>query len=230
LGWQEERKNCFTWPDCNTVTERGQCCVLRRAALLALLLGAGIVLQLTSPQILRYSIDTATAGGATHSLAIAALLSIGVALLNQALSVTATYVSETVAWTAANALRRDPAQHCLHLDMTFHKSHTLGEMIERLDGDVTALASHFSQFVVYVLANAAMLLGMLAVLYRVGWRVGLAFTAYTAAALVVLMACRNLAVPHSEAARQAAAADRSGFLEERLAGTEDLRCCGALTS
>ncbi len=197
-----------------------------RALALAALLGASIGLQLTSPQILRYFVDTATGGGAPASLVWAALLFIGVALVNQAVSVTATYTSENVGWTATNALRRDLAAHCLRLDMSFHKSHTPGEMIERLDGDVTALASFFSQFVVYVLGNAVLLLGVLAVLFRVDWRAGLAFTIFSLAALALLARTRDIAVPHWEAARQAAA-DASAFLEERLAGTEDIRSSGA---
>lgn len=198
----------------------------RRTLALAVLLLVSIGLQLLNPQILRYFIDTAKAGGATRLLVGAAVLFIGAALVNQAISVTATYTSENVGWTATNALRRDLARHCLRLDMSFHKAHTPGEMIERLDGDVTALASFFSQFVIYVAGNAVLLIGVLVALYATDWRAGLAFTLFTVAALVVLDRTRDIAVPHWEAARQAAA-DLAGYLEERLAGTEDIRSSGA---
>ncbi|HOG46549.1 MAG TPA: ABC transporter ATP-binding protein [Anaerolineae bacterium] len=198
-----------------------------RALLLAGLLFGSIGLQLVNPQVLRYFIDTATVGGASQALAQAALLFIAVALANQALSVTATYVSENVAWSATNALREDLAMHCLRLDMPFHKAHTPGEMIERIDGDVTALANFFSQFVIYVFGNAVLLVGVLVVLWGIDWRAGLVMSAFAVVGMGGMLRARNVAVPFWEQSRQAAA-DLSGYLVERLAGTEDIRSSGAV--
>jgi len=50
--------------------------------------------------------------------------------------------------------------------------------------------------------------------------------AFAMAALIVLYRVSHVAVPKWDAARQAAS-DMSGFLEERLAGTEDIRSSGA---
>lgn len=147
---------------------------------------------------------------------------IGIALVQQVVAVLATYTSENVGWTATNALRADLAQHCLQLDMSFHNVHTPGEMIERLDGDVTALSNFFSQFVIQVLGNALLLAGVLVLLLREDWRVSLALTAFTSLTLYILARFRDLAVPHWTAERQASS-ELFGFLEERLAGTEDIR-------
>ena len=197
-----------------------------RALLLSVLLFSSIGLQLVNPQIMRHFIDTAQSGGASETLLRVALLFIGVALVQQVASVLATYVSENVAWTATNALRADLAEHCLCLDMSFHNAHTPGEMIERVDGDVTALSNFFSQFVIQVLGNALLLVGVLALLFREDWRVGLALTGFALLALFILGRFRNVAVPHWTAERQASA-DLFGFLEERLSGTEDIRSNGA---
>jgi len=194
--------------------------------LLALLLLGTIGLQLVNPQLMRSFIDTAQSGGASRTLVSLALLFIGVALIQQVLSVLATYVSENVGWTATNSLRADLAEHCLRLDMSFHNAHTPGEMIERVDGDVTALANFFSQFVIQVLGNALLLVGVLGLLFQVDWRVGLALTIFSLLSLFVLGRFRNIAVPHWTAERQASA-DLFGFLEERLSGTEDIRSNGA---
>ncbi|MBK9711647.1 MAG: ABC transporter ATP-binding protein [Kouleothrix sp.] len=198
----------------------------RVLALSALLLGS-IALQVANPQILRYFIDTAQAGGERQALLSAALLFIGVALLTQALSVAATYVSENVGWTATNLLRADLALHCLRLDMAFHKARTPGELIERIDGDVTALANFFSQFVIKVFGNLLLLVGVLAMLYREDARVGLAMTAFALVVLLALVKAQSIAVPHWKAARQTSA-ELFGFIEERLAGAEDLRSSGAV--
>ena len=98
------------------------------------------------------------------------LVFLGLAILQQVLNVAATWASERVAWTATNSLRADLMRHCLRLDLSFHKARTPGELIERIDGDVTALANFFSQFVVEVIGNVLLLVGVLVVLWRVDWR------------------------------------------------------------
>ena len=108
----------------------------RRSLLMGLLLLASIGLQLANPQVLRYFIDTATSKGSVPSLTIAAIVFIGIALTNQGISILARYFSEKMAWTATKQLRTDLIAHCLDLDMAFHKAHTSGELIERIDGDV----------------------------------------------------------------------------------------------
>jgi ATP-binding cassette, subfamily B, bacterial len=196
-------------------------------ALLAGLLFSGVGLQLANPQILRYFIDTAQASGPVRALFNAALLFIGVAVVQQIISVTATYVGENVGWTATNALRADLAQHCLRLDMAFHNARTPGELIERIDGDITVLANFFSQFVLRVMGNVLLLVGVLLLLFREDWRVGAALSILALGALAVLYRIRDIATPHWTRARQATA-EQIGFVEERFAGTEDIRSSGAV--
>jgi ATP-binding cassette subfamily B protein len=197
-----------------------------RAALLAALLLGSIGLQLLNPQVIRYFIDTSQASGPQQVLLGAAALFLGIALAQRVAGVATTYVGENVGWTATNALRADLALHCLRLDMQFHQRRTPGELIERIDGDVTALANFFSQFVVRVLGNALLLLGILALLFREDWRVGAGLTIYAVLTLATLLALQRLAVARWAGLSQAEA-EQSGFLEERLAGTEDLRANGA---
>lgn len=197
---------------------------LRVVALAALLLSS-IGLQLLNPQILRSLIDTATSGGALETLTLAAVLYIVVALIQQGVAVAATYVGETVGWSATNALRADLAAHCLRLRLSYHNTHTPGEMIERIDGDVTALSNFFSQFVILILGNALLLAGVLVLLYREDYRVGLVLTLYAAGALFLLGRMRNYAVPAVTAERQASA-EFFGFLEDRLSGLDDIRANG----
>ena len=198
----------------------------RRVVILALVLCGGIALQLINPQIMRSFIDAATSRSTDVNLAALAVLFIGVALVQQALAVVATYFSERVGWTATNALRADLALHCLQLDLSFHKERTPGELIERIDGDVTTLADFFSQLVVQVLGGLLLLIGVLAMLWTVNWRVGLALTLFACVVLAVMMRVRTLATPYWEADRQASA-ELFGYVEERLAGTVDIRSSGA---
>jgi ABC-type multidrug transport system fused ATPase/permease subunit len=197
----------------------------RKVSLLAALLAANIILQLINPQVVRRFIDSIAQAdqSALINLAIAfAATAIGSNLA----AACATYLSEDVAWTATNALRADLVNHTLRLDPTFHKGHTSGEMIERIDVDVTAMASFFSQFVVRLLGTLALMVGVLIMLFAEDWRIGAVMTVFSLVTLWALARIRALATPQFTA-RSKASADLSAFWEERLSGIEDIRSSGA---
>jgi ATP-binding cassette subfamily B protein len=199
-----------------------------RFVLLSVLLFGSIGLQIINPQIMRGFIDDALGGGPINQLTVSAAAFIGIAILQQILSVTVTYLGENVAWTATNALRSELAWHCLNLDMGFHNQHTPGELIERIDGDVAELATFFSQFVVIIVGNVLLLAGILIALFRENWGAGLTFTVFAVVALLILTRIRDIAVVHQKNRRQAEA-DLFGFIEEQLSGTEDIRSSGAMS-
>jgi ABC-type multidrug transport system fused ATPase/permease subunit len=198
----------------------------RKAALLAVCLFGSVGLQLYIPQIVRRFIDLAAGGGSAAGLSVLAFTFLGLALANQALSVTSTYLSADIGWSATNTLRADLFRHALGLDMAYHKDRTPGEMIERIDGDVSSVANFFSQFVVRVSGALLMTLGVLALLWREDWRVGLVMTLFTAAAARVLHWRRSIAVGPTRDEREASA-QLFGFIEERLTGIDDIRANGA---
>jgi ATP-binding cassette subfamily B protein len=187
---------------------------------------AGIGFQLLNPQIIGYFINTATARGPASALLGAAGLYLISAILNQGISVASTYFSQYVAWTATNQLRSDLVAHCLSLDMGFHKTHTSGEMIERIDGDVDALSNFFSQFAVNLVSNLLLLIGMLVLFFVISWLVGVAMTAFSLLALALLTYMRRRAIPLWKEQRRMSAT-YYGFLGERLDGLEDIRANGA---
>jgi ATP-binding cassette subfamily B protein len=197
-----------------------------RTVLLAVLLFGMIGLQLLNPQILSRFIDDALVGKPVSQLSIIAVIFIGLAMVTQVVSVWSVYVSENVGWTATNLMRADLTEHCLTLDMSFHNTTNPGAMIERIDGDVTAMANFFSQFVIKVLGNLFLLLGVLVLLWVEDWRVGLALSLYSLVAMLVLGKVRNVGVEATKEERQASA-EMYGFIEERLAGLEDIRSNGA---
>ncbi|HXF81412.1 MAG TPA: ABC transporter ATP-binding protein [bacterium] len=198
-----------------------------RVVLLAALLCGGIGLQLATPQIVARFIDLARAGAEQAVLVRLAGLFLAAALAAQVIAALSVYASENVGWTATNAVREDLALHCLRLDLPFHNARTPGEMIERVDGDVTQLASFFSQFVIKVLGNVVLLVGILVLLFRAHWSVGLVYAVFTVATLLLLRALMERAIPFFKESRQAGAI-LLGFLEEHLSGTEDIRASGAV--
>jgi ATP-binding cassette subfamily B protein len=195
---------------------------------LAQLVGLGALLAVSSavpligPQLLRVFIDEAVAGRALSMLALIAGGYVAVSFIQQTVSVAVAYASTHLTWVATNALRGAVARHALGLDLSFHEGHSPGELIERTDGDITALSSFVSSFLVYVVGNTVTLLGVLIVVFVEDWRVGLGLTAFAAVAGATIGRLRNSAVP-AAAERQAALAALFGEIEERLGGAEDLR-------
>ncbi|HEU5441566.1 MAG TPA: ABC transporter ATP-binding protein [Ktedonobacterales bacterium] len=197
-----------------------------RMCLLAATLCVTIAVQVAAPLVASQFIDEASTGGALRGLIVLALLTMGLALVGQGVAVAETYVAENVSWISTNALRTDLLAHLLRLDASFHTAHTPGELIERVDGDVATLARFFSRFVVYVLGNGLLMLGVLALLFHVDWRLGLGLSAIVALTLTAMLRIRAVATPSWAAERQASA-DFYGFLGEYLAGLEDVRSSGA---
>jgi len=106
------------------------------AGMFALLL-VGLGLKLVNPLVIRYFIDAAQTGGTLQSLTTAGLLFLGVGLVVEALSIAASYLGTDIGLRASDALRTDLIRHALRLDPDFHHVHRPGEMIERIDGDVS---------------------------------------------------------------------------------------------
>jgi ATP-binding cassette subfamily B protein len=199
-----------------------------RLAALAVFMFAGTGALLVSPLIVRRFIDAAVKGAHVPltTLWILAGAFIGAAIATQVLQIGATYFSEQLAWAATNRLRRDLATHTLHLDMSYHTATSPGDVIERVDGDVAALANFFSQFVLQIVGGALQLIGILAVMVLFAdWRIGGALAAVAVAAGFALHAMRNVANVEWERVRDAFSAF-SAFLEERIAGLEDIRANG----
>ena len=197
----------------------------RATVMLGLLLSA-VGLQLFVPQIVRAFIDGATTGTPVRELTRLALIFLTLALIKEVASAATTYAGQDVRWRATNALRRDLALHCLRLDMRFHNLKTPGEMIERVDSDVDELSNFFSHFVVEIMGNSVLLIGVLVMLFLEDWRVGVAFLGFCFITVLVLIRVIPFAVGQWEKAREASS-ELFGFLEERLAGTEDIAALGA---
>lgn len=194
---------------------------------LVFVLITSILFKLLMPQIMRSFIDSAQNQKPLNSLIWAAIAFISVAIMQQFLGVLSGYLSQKVSWKATNELRSELARHALHLDMTFHNETSPGALVERIDGDVTELSNFFSYFAVTLVTNALLLLGILIVVFIEDWRAGLGFSLYSIFAFFLMSRTKNIALPFQKKARETLSAFY-GFLEEQLAGTEDIRSSGAV--
>lgn len=200
----------------------------RRVSVLVLLLLGSIGLQLVAPLILRMFIDSAVGGAAVGGLVAAGFAYLAAGVINQVLEGFSTYLGADIGWTATNKLREDLAAHLFRLDMGFHNETTPGEMIERVDGDVTAVANFISRFLVRLVAAGVLLLGVIVVSWFQSPVMGGAITLYVVLVLTLLYKLRNKAVAAAEEEREVSA-KLYGFIEERVAGIDDIRSLGAGT-
>lgn len=195
---------------------------------LAALLLTGTGLNLLLPQLLARFVDGVKLGaGADVGLLMrlaGAYIALGLGV--QLLTAGATYLGAQVGWAATNRLRADLMRHMLSLDLREHQERTPGEMIERIDGDVTALSNFFSQFAVRVFGAALLLVGALVMFFLEDWRVGLGVSLFALVTLLALNRTRRAGIEPTRLERESSAR-LFGYVEERLAGLEDVRALGA---
>ncbi|MGE6576518.1 ABC transporter ATP-binding protein [Paenibacillus xylanexedens] len=196
-----------------------------RLAVLLIMLLTSTGLQLLNPQIIKRFIDTAASGGVLTNLVQLAGIFLVVAVFNQLITVAVSYLGNDVAWRATNQLRGDLLKHCLRLDMRFHNVKTPGEMIERVDGDVTSISNFFAMFIVQVIGSFVLLAGILGFMFSVNVPIALVMTVFTLLSILFMVFIRNLGVASSKNER-AASASLFGLIEERIAGIEDVQANG----
>lgn len=197
-----------------------------RWAGLGVLVGVTSALTLAGPLVVRRLIDDAASGATAADITRLAFVFLGLAVAVQLLSVGVAWAATAVAWKTTNGLRLQMARHVLDLDHEFHRTHTPGELIQRVDGDITSV-SDFLGTVLTKAAGAAMLVGgMIVVLTVLDWRLGIGMGVYVGLALLVVLQSRDRAI--SESSEEMGALGRLyGGIEERLTAAEDLRANGA---
>jgi ABC-type multidrug transport system fused ATPase/permease subunit len=197
----------------------------RLVAVLGAFLFLSIGLQVATPQLVRVFIDRAITpdGGPIGLLTIAYVLAV---LVQQTTAIITAWLSEQVGWITTNELRVDLMEHCLDLDPAFHEAHPPGELIERVDGDLNGLSAFFAQFLLTVLGSLLLLVGVIVVAWLQNATAGVVLTGFAIVGLITVVLVRRVAANAWERQRESSAV-LFGFLEERLAGTEDIRACAA---
>ena len=198
----------------------------RRMLALTVLLLTSIGLQLVSPQFIRRFIDIAQEQGSLGALYAAATTFLLLGVVTQVVALVAKYIGANVGWLATNRLRSELTLHLLRLDMPFHNERTPGQLIERVDSDITRLANFFSFFIVRLVGGLLLTSGVLVVLFFEDYRLGLVLTAFVVVYLVVHFMGQRLAVPFVKAEREASA-DYYGFLSESFQAVKDIQTGGA---
>ena len=198
----------------------------RRWAALAVLVAASSLLLLAGPLVIRRIVDGATGDATTGGLQRLALLFLGIVVVGQIVEIVVVRAATVGAWRTTNQLRLDMTSHVLGLDHEFHRRHTPGELIQRVDGDVTSVSDLLGRVVPKALGAALLIAGMVVVVAVIDWRVGIGMAVYVAAAVGLVLVLRERAVAESSE-ELSSFARLYGGIEERLNASEDLRSNGA---
>ena len=197
-----------------------------RWAALAALVAVGSVLLLVGPLVVREIVDRATEGTTAGEIRNLAVGFLAVVVAGQVVEVLVARSATIAAWRTTNQLRLDITAHVLGLDHEFHRRHTPGELIQRVDGDVTSVSELLGRVVPKALGAALLIGGMVAVVAVIDWRVGLGMAVYIVSAIALVLLLRHRAVAESSE-ELGAYARLYGGIEERLNAAEDLRSNGA---
>jgi ATP-binding cassette subfamily B protein len=193
---------------------------------LGVLVAAASALTITGPLVVRRIVDTATRGATSGEITRLAAVFLAIAVVSQFLAVIVSWLATVLAWRTTNELRISMTRHVLDLDHEFHRTHTPGELIQRVDGDITSVSEFLGQVVTKAAGAALLVGGMIVVLSVLDWRLGLGMAVYVAMALVVVLRGRHRAVLESSD-EMGALGRLYGGIEERLTAGEDLRANGA---
>ncbi|MGE0878405.1 MAG: ABC transporter ATP-binding protein [Acidimicrobiia bacterium] len=147
-------------------------------------------------------------------------------LVTAAATVLVTWQATKVAWRITDRLRMELAGHVLSSDLTFHRDHTPGELVTRVDADVTAMTQFLSQVVARVLAIIVLAIAAVVVMAFVVpmlapvLGIGLLFVGW------VTYAQRDSNTAATVAERRAEASVMSAA-EQYLAGADDIASLAA---
>lgn len=195
------------------------------AAVVALSAGAAAV-DLFVPLLIRRFIDDASADAATSVLVGLAVVFLVASVVGQLLGLGSAWIGARLGWAVTNDLRVLGTRHATLLDLDFHAETPPGTLIERLDGDMTAVAETVSRFGVRMAHVALLVVGAVLVLaFQDGWA-ALALAVWVVVVVALVVRFRSSGVEAS-AEERGASAELFGFIEEHLEAVDDLRANGA---
>ncbi len=193
---------------------------------LGLLVALGSASALAGPLVVRRVVDEAGDGVTAAEVARSALLFLAIAVTTQVVAVVVVRVATGAAWRTTNQLRLTMTRHVLELDHEFHRRHTPGELIQRVDGDVTSVSDFLGTVVPKVAGALFLVIGMIGVLAVLDGALAVGMVVYVGVAVTVIVRSRHRAVSESSD-EMGALARLYGGIEERLTAAEDLRANGA---
>lgn len=189
---------------------------------LFLILIVSVSLKFMLPRLAGSYLDGLNSGQITLAIPIFYIL---FTIIRELLNVISTFISEAIGWHASNRMRLVLFRHTVSLDMDYHKKNLSGEIIERIDGDVSFLANFFSTFFINLIGSLLMIGGILVYFYFHSIELGILFTIILAGIMLIFYLPRKKITSLYMQMREAETT-QFGYIEEHIRGEEDIRGIG----
>jgi ATP-binding cassette, subfamily B, bacterial len=183
--------------------------------LLAVFFIGNIVLQIVSPQVLSYFIDSAESGKAIEYISLIVFIYMVTIILNMAGEVCESYFAKSFGWKITNSFRKDVLAHFLKIDMKHHEKWTSGEIITRLDEDVEGLFSYFYILIFKLAGSTLLMAGILIVLAIKNSIIAAAMLLFSIATVWIFKAIQDYGTK-LYVRRSSAVSKFNGIMKERI--------------
>ena len=183
---------------------------------------ANSALQLAPPYLTKIVIDDYIPAGNLSGLGVIALLYLVTLVASFALEYTQTWTLQMTGQRIMFDMRMQVYRHLQRLDLRFYDRNPVGRLMTRVTTDVDVLNELFTAGVVSVFGDVFTLLGIMAVLIWMDWR--LALVAFSVLPLIVLITQwfrRNVRDSYRNVRTWIARIN--AFLQERITGTSTVQ-------
>lgn len=138
----------------------------------AMLLGVTL-LSLLPPYLIKVAVDGPIAQGELSNLVPLGVVYFGTIIATFALRFLYIILLQTVGQYALAALMQELYEHILRQDMRYFNVTPVGQIVSRLSNDIDALTELLSTSIVIVISNLVSLVGIVAVMLALEWRLAL---------------------------------------------------------
>ncbi len=127
-------------------------------------------LSLVLPYLIQRAVDGPITEGNLSDLIPYGIIYFGTIVLLFAFRFAHTYMLQTIGQNALVDLRQTLFEHFLRQDMRFFNTTPVGQLVARISNDIDALTELLSTSIVVVISNMITLVGIIAVMFILNWR------------------------------------------------------------
>jgi ATP-binding cassette, subfamily B, bacterial len=198
----------------------------RALAVFGAVLAAATAIPLATSLLLSRFVRLAVAGAPGSQLAKLAIAYTVLGFLASGMTILVTWRATIAAWSITNSLRHDLAEYVLKADLGFHRDRTPGELVTRVDADITSMTEFMASVVAQIVAIAAIGIGAVLVSLIVEPVLAPALAVAFVFVGFITFHVRERSVEQTVAER-AADAHVMSAIEQYLAGADDIATLGA---
>lgn len=193
----------------------------KKLLLILILLAISLCISILLPYIVSIMINTLEKEHSGRFFYLLASLYFSLVVIKMGSEILNAYISEKLGWTISNNLRGNLIEHCVSLSFSFHQKHKAGEMIERVDGDITFLSNFFSEFLVNIVGNTFFVAAIISIFYFQSGVIGIGYSIIVILAYCSILMLQDLIIKLWGRYREDEA-QLYGYIQDSLLAREDI--------